>query len=64
MQATAISDFSATVHGRDFKCSQGETVEADKATIAQLEAIGLVTTKQQEKRTGARKPGKAGRNDD
>lgn len=60
MKATAIKDFTASVSGRDFKCGTGDEVEADAKTIAQLEAIGLVTTKQVKR--GA-KPRKAGNDD-
>lgn len=59
-KATAIKEFSAHVNGRDFRCKAGDEVEADVKTIAQLEAIGLVTTKQVKR---AAKPRKAEKND-
>lgn len=61
MKATAVKDFTASMSGRDFKCVAGDEVEADSKTIAQLEAIGLVSTGRQAKR--AAKPRKA-ENDD
>lgn len=60
MKATAIKEFSAHVNGRDFKCKAGDAVEADVKTVEQLEAIGLVTTKQVKR---ADKPRKAAKND-
>ena len=59
MKATAVKKFNASVNGRSFKCDSGDEVEADAKTIAQLEAIGLVTTK----KTKGSKPGKAAEND-
>ena len=58
MIATALKRFNASVNGRDFACESGDAVEADKVTIGQLEAIGLVTTKKVRR---AAKPRKAGR---
>ncbi len=60
MEATAVKDFKASVNGLEFDCETGAKVEADARTIGQLEAIGLVTTKEI-KRGG--KPRKAGSND-
>ena len=45
MKATALRAFTACMSGRRFKCAADDAVEADAKTIAQLEAIGLVTTK-------------------
>lgn len=59
MEATAVRKFTASVGGRDFACEAGDALEADVKTIEQLEAIGLVTTKQIK---GA-KPGKAAKDD-
>ena len=61
MKATAVKDFSASVSGRDLRCSAGDEVEADAKTIEQLEAIGLVSTNEKLKR-GA-KPRKAAKDD-
>lgn len=59
MKAKAIRDFTAAISGRSFKCAAGDEVEADAKTIAQLKAIGLVTTG----RKRAEKP-KKGEQDD
>lgn len=60
MKATVLRKFNAHVNGQDFSCEVDDVIEADKATIGQLEAIGLVTTKPIRK--GA-KPRKDGSND-
>lgn len=60
MKATALKEFTASMSGRDFKCDAGDEVEADAKTIEQLEALGLVTTKQARR---AAKPRKAGNDD-
>lgn len=49
MKATALKAFSACMSGRMLKCAPDDAVEADAKTIAQLEAIGLVTTKAKRK---------------
>ena len=59
MEARAVKRFTATVGGRHFDCEAGDALEADAKTVEQLEAIGLVTTKQIK---GA-KPGKAAKDD-
>ena len=60
MKARATQSFTASVNGRRISCRQGEGVEADKATVAHLEAMGLVkATTRPSKR--ASKPRKAGR---
>lgn len=59
MEATAVKRFTATVGARDFDCEAGDAIEADAKTIEQLEAIGLVTTKQ----IKGGKPGKAASDD-
>ena len=56
MKAKAVKKFSASMGGRDIKCDAGDELEADKRTVSQLEAMGLVTTK-------AAKRGKAVEND-
>ena len=61
MQATAVRDFTATFGGSKFDCKQGDVVSGDAKTIAQLEAIGLVTTKQEGRAKS--KPGKAEKDD-
>jgi len=45
MKASAIKDFTASMNGCDFKCVEGDEIEADAKTIEQLEAIGLVSAK-------------------
>ena len=57
MKATATCDFTALVNGREFACVSGDEIEADKATIGQLEAIGAVTTKPKKKGGKPRKEG-------
>lgn len=59
MKATAVRRFTATIGGRRFDCDAGDALESDVKTIEQLEAIGLVTTKQ----TKGAKPGKAAKDD-
>ena len=59
MKATAVKKFTASLNGHEFDCEAGDSVEADARTVGQLEAIGLVTTKQIK---GA-KPGKAAKDD-
>lgn len=61
MKAVAVKDFTASLNGRDFRCAGGDEIEADAKTIAQLEAIGLVSTNAKLKR-GA-KPRKAAQDD-
>lgn len=61
MKAVARRKFNASVNGCDFRCEEGDEVEADVKTIGQLEAIGLVSTG--EKLDKGAKPRKAARND-
>jgi len=46
MQATATKKFTASLNGLEFDCEAGDMVEADAKTVGQLEAVGMVTTKQ------------------
>lgn len=61
MKAKATQSFNASVNGRRFACEEGDSIEADKATVLHMEAIGLVKATRPSRR--AAKPRKAGIND-
>lgn len=59
MKARAMQGFTASANGRRFACKAGELIEADKATVLNMEAIGLVKATGPSRR--AAKPRKAGK---